>query len=58
VPTRVELGNGGPKKRLIYVFEDLPLPPTTRTGSVGEPIASTLVSSATDASGVRGQEPA
>lgn len=24
VPTRVELGNGGPKKRFIYVFENLP----------------------------------
>jgi hypothetical protein len=24
VPTRIELGNGGPKKRLIYVFENLP----------------------------------
>ena len=23
-PTRIELGNGGPKKRFIYVFEDLP----------------------------------
>jgi hypothetical protein len=23
VPTRVEVGNPGPKKRLIYVFEDL-----------------------------------
>ena len=36
VPTRVELGNGGPKKRFIYVFENLPasmpatdLPPVT-----------------------------
>ena len=26
VPTRVVVGNGGSKKRLIYVFEDLPLP--------------------------------
>jgi hypothetical protein len=26
VPTRVELGNPGPKMRLLYVFEDLPLP--------------------------------
>ena len=24
VPTRIDLGNGGPKKRLIYVFENLP----------------------------------
>ena len=24
VPTRLELGNGGPKKRFIYVFENLP----------------------------------
>jgi hypothetical protein len=26
VPTRVVLGNGGPKKRFIYVFEGLPAP--------------------------------
>jgi hypothetical protein len=26
VPTRVVVGNGGAKKRLIYVFEDLPAP--------------------------------
>jgi hypothetical protein len=24
VPTRVEVGNAGPRKRLVYVFEDLP----------------------------------
>ncbi len=26
VPTRVEVGNGGHRKRLLYVFEDLPAP--------------------------------
>lgn len=26
VPTRIELGNGGAKKRFVYVFEDLPAP--------------------------------
>jgi hypothetical protein len=26
VPTSVVIGNGGAKKRLVYVFEDLPAP--------------------------------
>lgn len=32
VPSRVELGNPGPKMRLIYVFEDLPPPDTVNAG--------------------------
>jgi hypothetical protein len=50
VPTRIELGNGGPKKRLIYVFEDLPpVPPTRSLQGEHEPIAA--VGSAPRASG-------
>jgi methyltransferase family protein len=42
VPTRIELGNGGHRKRLIYVFEDLPpatpaAEETTIDGVPGEP---------------------
>ena len=33
-PTRVVLGNGGPKKRLLYVFEDLP----ALDGAAGEDV--------------------
>jgi len=32
VPTRIELGNGGPKKRYIYVFENLPAGPLPTPG--------------------------
>jgi hypothetical protein len=36
VPTRVVLGNGGHRKRLLYVFEDLPAP-TVEAAPAGEP---------------------
>jgi hypothetical protein len=38
VPTRIEIGNSGHRKRLIFVFEDLPhADPTASSASVSEP---------------------
>lgn len=34
-PTRVVTGNSGPRKRLIFVFEDLPLPASPASGPEG-----------------------
>jgi hypothetical protein len=38
VPTRIELGNDGPKKRLIYVFENLPMPAAASQAPLAEAV--------------------
>lgn len=38
VPTRIELGNSGHKKRLIYVFENLPMPAAASQAPLAEAV--------------------
>jgi hypothetical protein len=49
VPTKVVVGNSGHRKRLIYVFEDLPVPdgePATGTAAETEPVSEPVATPA------------